>query len=96
MLIQGAGLVGKKWSAFGWINAFIFYALLRRKWRHIPVRRGNRGNQRFLSSWMDAVTFAPFTRSFATVTGSLNRLGPALPGLTWRTPLKRSILGLCE
>src|SRR5437899_371092 len=39
---------------------------------------------------------APLICSRATVTGSLNLRGPALPGLMNRTPWRRSTRGLCE
>ena len=49
--------------------------------------------QRLISS---ALTIPFLTVSRATQIGSLNRRGPALPGLTKRTPLLSLISGRCE
>jgi hypothetical protein len=43
-----------------------------------------------------ACTALPETVMSPTETGSLNRLGPELPGLTYKTPSRFAMVGLCE
>ena len=43
-----------------------------------------------------AFTALPETMISPTEIGSLNRLGPELPGLTYKIPSRSCIIGLCE